>query len=137
MRTSVAILCFLGLAAAGCGAEPSSAGKFDGQEAEVAEAIEEIQTAGERGEAAKLCRDLFAKSLREQVSATGSSCDKEIEKAIEDADAFSLEVTKVRVTGTTATADIRGKAGKKDRTRTFALVKEDGRWRVSSFSAGS
>ena len=128
------VLGLLALALAGCGAEPSSAGKFDGEEARVAETVEEIQTAGERRDAAKLCRDLVTKALREQVAASGSSCDKEIEKALEDADAFDLEVTDVTVSGTTATAAVRGEAGDTDQTRTYRLAKEDGRWRVSAFS---
>lgn len=134
MRATAAMLCFAALAVTGCGAEPSSAGKFEGEQAKVAEAIEEIQTAGERRDAAKLCRDLLTKALRDRLEAPGSSCEKEVEKAIEDADAFDLEVTKVEQSGTTATATVRGEAGDEETTRTYRLAKEDGRWRVSAFS---
>ena len=134
MRTSVGLLVLLALGLAGCGGQASSAAEFEGEQARVAEAIEEVQTAGERRDPAKLCRDLLTKALRDKVAADGSSCDKEVEKAIEDADAFELEVTEIEITGTTATATTKGEAGDDDITREIALVKEQDRWRVDSFS---
>jgi 1-aminocyclopropane-1-carboxylate deaminase/D-cysteine desulfhydrase-like pyridoxal-dependent ACC family enzyme len=99
----------------------------------VAEAVEEIQTAAERRDAEKLCRDLIAKALRAEAADGGTSCDKEMEKAVKDADSFDLDVEKVSVSGTTATVTVEGDAGSKRRTATVEMVKEDGRWRVSSF----
>lgn len=119
---------------AGCGGEASSAGNFEGEERAVADAVEEVQTAAQRGDAEKLCRDLLAKSLRDRAGQAGTSCDKEIEKAVDDADSFDLDVRTVTVTGTTARAEVRGEAGEETRSGTIELVKEDGRWRVSSFS---
>ena len=119
---------------AGCGGEASSAGDFKGAEKAVAEAVEEIQTAAERRDGEKLCRDLIAKSLRDQAAEGGTSCDKEMEKAVKDADSFDLDVEKVSISGTTATVTVEGDAGKKRRTATVEMVKEDGRWRAKSFS---
>ena len=117
---------------AGCGGEGSSAGGFEGEEREVAEAVEEIQTAAERRDPEKLCRDLLAKALRDSVGKAGSSCDKEMDKAIKDADAFDLDVEEVTVTGTTAQVAVRGDAGSKRRSATLRMVKEDGRWRLAA-----
>jgi len=123
----------LGAALAGCGATPSSAGDFEGDQKAVADAIEEIQSAAQRREADRLCRDLLSRRLRDGIAAGGTSCDSEVGKATEDADAYELEVQKVNVTGTTASATVKGEAGDRDVTRTVRLVKEDGRWRVDAF----
>ena len=120
------------LVLAGCGAAPSSSGDFEGDREEVAEAIEEIQSAAQRREADRLCRDLLSRRLRDAVAAGGTSCDSEVEKATEDADAYELEVQDVTVTGTTASARVKGEAGERDVTRTFRMVKEDGRWRADA-----
>jgi hypothetical protein len=37
------------------------------------------------------------------------------------------------VTGTTAQVEVRGDAGKRKRSATIRMVKEDGRWRAASF----
>ena len=133
MSRSAGAISLIVLAFAGCGSEPSSAGKFQGEQQAVAEVVEDIQRAAERGEAAKLCRDLIARALREKIASGGINCDKEMEKAVEDADAFELEVQKVTVSGTTAQVTVRGEAGDNDATRTFGMVKEDGLWRAASF----
>lgn len=119
---------------AGCGGEASSAGDFEGEEKKVAEAVEEIETAASRRDGETLCRDLIARELRAKAAEGGTSCDKEMEKAVKDADSFDLEVEKVSVSGTTATVTVRGDAGRKRRTATVRMVKEDGRWRATSFS---
>ena len=119
---------------AGCGGEASTAGDFEGEEKKVAEAIEEIETAAGRRDAEKLCRDLIARELRDKAAEGGTSCDKEMEKAVKDADSFDLEVEKVSISGTTATVTVEGDAGKKRRSATVRMIKEDGRWRATSFS---
>jgi hypothetical protein len=135
MRTSAGFLVALTLALAGCGGGSSSATEFEGEERAVADAIEEIQTAAQRRDQAKMCRELVARSLREKIASGGSSCDKEVEKALEDADALELVVRDVNVTGTTAEATVGGEAGDGTKPRTMKLVKEDGRWRAASFGA--
>ena len=117
---------------AGCGGAGSSADEFQGEERAVAEAVEEIQTAAERRDGEKMCRDLLARALRDRIGQAGTSCDKEVEKALKDADAHGLDVEDVTVTGTTAKVDVRGDAGTKKRSATLSMVKEDGRWRASS-----
>jgi 1-aminocyclopropane-1-carboxylate deaminase/D-cysteine desulfhydrase-like pyridoxal-dependent ACC family enzyme len=135
MRSSaVVILVVVAVAAAGCGVQSSSATKFKGDAADVAQVVEDIQTAGERQDESKMCA-LLTESLRSEVSATGSTCAKEMEKAIKDADAFELEVQKVTVTGTTASAVVKGEANDQDKVRTFTFAKEGRDWRASSFGS--
>ena len=128
------LLIACGLLLAGCGGEASSAGEFKGEQRAVAEAVEEIQTAAERRDAEKLCRELLAKELRDRAAESGTSCDKEMEKAVEDADSFDLDVQKIEVSGTTAEVTVSGDAGTERRSATVEMVKEDGRWRAASFS---
>lgn len=129
------LLIACGLLLAGCGGEPSSAENFQGEQRAVAAVVEEIQTAGERRDAELMCRELVAQALRDRLGEAGSSCDKEMEKAIDDADGFDISVEKVTVSGTTADVEVKGDVGGKERTTTLEMVKEDGRWRAASFGS--
>ncbi len=137
MRTwaaiSVTALC---LAVAACGGEASSAGDFEGEQRAVAEVVEELQEAGQRSEPDKICAEILAKELRDRIAATGSDCDEEMRKVIEDADTFELSVEKVTVTGSRASAVVEGDAGGAESSRrTFEFVNEAGQWRATSFGA--
>ena len=121
------------LALAGCGAttEPS-ADRFQGAEREVADKVEELQEAGERRRPEDICADILARALVQQLEAAGTTCNDEMEKAIEDADDFQLEVRDVTVTGNTATARVR--RGDEGPVRTFEFARENGQWRATSLS---
>ena len=122
------------LALGGCGSGgDNSAQDFAGEKAQVADVIEELEKAGSRGEAGKICSDILARALRDEIATTGSDCENEIKRAIEDADDFQLTVKSVSVSGLKATARVEGKEDDKSVLRTFELVKESGRWRASSF----
>jgi hypothetical protein len=122
------------LALAACGQTESSAEKFRGEEKRVADVIEDLQSAGEKKDADKICNDILSRSLVQQVRAAGSDCASEMDKTIKDADDFELEVQAVTVRGTTATARVKGNAGKdrRDPVRTFSFVKESGQWRATA-----
>jgi hypothetical protein len=64
-----------------------------------------------------------------------SSCDDEVKKAFEDADAALIEVDDVTISedGDKATADVHSDDRGKEIRRTFELVNEDGDWRIASF----
>ena len=133
---TIASLLALALALGACGsADSNSAKEFTGDKAAVADVIEELEKAGSRGEADKICTDILAKSLRDEITTTGSSCEREMKRAIEDADDFDLTVKTVTVTGLKATARVEGSEDDKPVLRTFELVKESGRWRATSFGA--
>jgi hypothetical protein len=109
---------------------------FQGEQRAVAQVVEDLQSSGRRRDAAAICRDLFTRALRDRVAATGADCEKELQKALDDADAFELDVESVEVSGTRATAVVRGTDEGAVQTRTFEFAREDGRWRADSLSGG-
>jgi hypothetical protein len=134
-RASLAVPLLLAALAAGCGASGSSAGEFEGEERRVADVVEKLQSAGETGDAAEICNEVLASELREEMQAAGANCEQELDKAIQDADDFELEVEDVTITGDTATAKVRGHDGGEERVRDFEFVREDGGWRATSLGS--
>jgi hypothetical protein len=130
-RLSVLLAAF---ALAGCGAEtqPSSAEKFQGEERAVAQKVEDLQEAGEGRNPEDICSDILASSLVQQLEAAGVKCADEMEKAIDDADDYDLQVQDVTVSGSTATAQVR--RGDDGPTETMEFTKENGQWRATSLS---
>jgi hypothetical protein len=120
------------LALAGCGSgESSSAGGFEGQEKEVAQVVEDLQRAAQSRDGGKVCSELLARELVDELSSGDQDCIDEVEKAIGDADDYELRVTDVSVEGESATATVEDG----DRRAKFALVRQDGRWRIAEMDA--
>jgi hypothetical protein len=124
------------LAVGGCGAETeqSSADKFqDPEERAVAQKVEDLQEAGESRKPEDICSDILARSLVQQLEAAGADCVDEMEKAIDDADDYDLEVQAVTVSGSTATATVR--RGDDGQPETMEFTKENGQWRATALSS--
>ena len=136
MRGAAALSIAALLCLAGCG-QTSSATKFSGAEGDVAQVVEDLQSDGKSNKPDDICTNLLAMALQERIATTGSSCAAEMKKAIDDADAFDLEVQTVSVQGATATARVKGSNEGKGVMRTFTFAREGARWRIVSFgSAG-
>jgi hypothetical protein len=122
------------LALAGCGqqADESSADKFQGEDRAVAQKVDELQDAGDGRDPEKICSEILARSLVQQLEAAGVDCVDEMEKAIDDAEDYDLDVVDVSVTGSTATAEV--KRGDDGPTETMEFAKEGGQWRATSLS---
>ena len=119
----------------GCTTSPTttSTDDFEGDERAVAQTVADLAEAGSAREATDICGGVVTDALREDIAKGGSSCNDEMQKAIEDVDAFDLEVTDVTVTGDKATAEVESADGDRRVRRTFAFVRVDGDWRISSF----
>jgi hypothetical protein len=120
---------------AGCGAQAdqtSSAENFQGEQRAVALKVEELQEAGEGRKPEDICSQILARTLVTQLEAAGANCADEMEKAIDDADEFDLEVLKVSIDGSTATAEVR--RGDDGPTETMEFAKEGDQWRATSLS---
>ena len=126
----------LAAAVAGCAQAPSSGGNFKGAKKEVADTIEQLQTAAQNRKPADICSEVLARALVDKLKTSGNACVDEMEKIVNDADDFELDVTAVTITGTTATATVKARKGGRDNTvTTLALAREDGQWRLTSFGA--
>ncbi len=127
----------LAVAVAGCGQPASSASDFKGAKKDVADTIEELQTSASSRKSADICADLLARSYVDKLKASGNDCVDEMEKITGDADDFELDVKAVTITGDTATAEIEAlKNGEDGGTTTFALEREDGKWRLTNLGTG-
>jgi hypothetical protein len=130
-----ALLALLVLALAGCGSQgqTSSVDNFKNpDERAVAQKVEDLQDAGKRDKPDDICSDILAKALVTQLDAAGTDCATEMKKAIEDANDFDLEVRKVTINGSTATAEV--KRGKDGPTEKMEFAREGGDWRATSLS---
>jgi hypothetical protein len=117
--------------ASGCTASGSSS-DFEGEEKRVADVVERLQSAGSKGDGKVICDEVLAASLREQVQASGSNCEQEIDKALKDADDFDLEVEDVTIDGDEATVRVKGLDGGADRVRELRFEREGSDWRATS-----
>ena len=120
----------------GCTTSPTtstSTDDFEGDERAVAQTVADLTEAASAREATDICGGVVSDALREEIAQGGSSCNDEMQKAIEDVDEFDLEVTDVTVTGDEATARVENADRDRRVRRTFALVRVDGDWRISSF----
>lgn len=120
----LAAFCF-----AGCtSASQDSAGDFEDEERAVAQVVEDLQKAGQDGDARRICQDILAQPLRAQAS----DCAKRIDTALDDVSNYELQVDDVTVQGTTATARVEVVEQGETHKETLRLVKESGVWRLAS-----
>ncbi len=138
MRLRLAVTGFaLAALLAACGSQPSSSSNFSGEEKQVADVVEKLQSDGESRDAKGICEDVLAGSLVKQIEEAGSSCEVEIDKAIRDADDYDLEVQDVTISGDTATAKVKGKVGDADQVREFKFVREKAGWRATDLGSSA
>lgn len=149
-RVSVVLVSCLALLGTGCGAasQADSAKNFTGEPKAVATTIDDLQKAGRKRDADKICGELLSNALATKIRETSKkTCVSAVKESLKDVDAFDLEVVKngVTISGTTATAKVKSqKAGSGDDNRidTLQLVKEDQRargktvqrWKVSALA---
>jgi hypothetical protein len=119
----------LALVLAGCGASNDSAGDFEGAERDVARTIEDLEEAAQEDEPRRICQGLLAREVVATITATGD-CDQVIQKALDQADTFSLTVESVRVTGETARARVETGLDE-EQTEIVELRLEDRAWKIS------
>ena len=121
------------LALAGCGAQQDAQGEdFEGPQAEVAQVVEDLQSAAQQGDAEELCGRILARELVTRLAAGGSQCIDELQKAVGDVNDFELDVTRITISGTTARAEVTH--GEDERASAFELAREGDAWRVTSLA---
>ena len=122
------------IALGGCaaGQQNTSAGNFDGAEADVAKVIDDLKSSRKPDD---VCSQLFSAALAKSLAAGGRDCAAEVDAMLRDVSDTDLQVRKVTISGDTARADVR--QGDKGDTATFELAKSGSRWRVTSLGAAS
>jgi len=133
MKRAALVLVLVGVAGCGAQTQSSSVDKFkNADERAVAQKVEDLETAGKRAQPDDICSDILAKTLVSQLDAAGTDCATEMQKAIDDANDFDLEATKVTINGNEATAEVR--QGDDGPTETMTFTKENGDWRATALS---
>jgi hypothetical protein len=136
MRVVPVLLLVLAFAGCGTQGQTSSVDNFTNPDQRaVAQKVEDLEDAGKSNKPDDICSNILAKNLVSQLDAAGTDCPTEIKKAIEDANDFDLEVEKVTISGSTATAEV--KRGQDGPTEKMAFARENGDWRATSLSSGS
>jgi hypothetical protein len=128
-RLPVVLVSAGALLAGGCGASGSkdSSKKFRGAEKVVASTVEDIQSAGRKGDAAELCNRYLATSLVKAIRTSGRrDCEATLKQSLKDVDAFDLQVVDkgVTISGPTATVKVKSDAGTGTRIDTLTMVQE-------------
>jgi hypothetical protein len=133
-RVALALL-LVGIAGCGTQQTQSSVEKFkEPDQRAVAQKVEDLEEAGKRQKPEDICTNILAKRLVSELDAAGTDCKSEMQKAIDDANEFDLEVTKVTVNGNEATAEV--KQGDDGPTETMTFTKEGTDWRATALSEG-
>jgi hypothetical protein len=125
------------VALAGCTAQTtsSSVDRFkDPDQRAVAQKIEDLETAGRRGKAGDICSKILSRTLVSQLDSAGTDCQTEMEKAIADANDYTLDVRKVTIDGNEATAEVQ--QGSDGPIETMRFARESGDWRATALSEG-
>lgn len=133
----VALLAALPLALGACGqAAKDSSGDFKGEQQRVATVVEDLQDASRKKDETKVCK-LLAPALVTKITTASKEkkCEDALKDALGDVDAYELQVEKVAIDGTTATATVTSDTGPKDRTDTLKLVKVGNDWKIAELGS--
>ncbi len=135
MRASTLLAALLAaLVLAACGESAGGTGDFEGTEADVAQVVEDLQTAAQEDEPGRVCRNLLASAFVRSLGEAGVDCRRAVTLALNDADGLDLEVRDISVNGTQATARVASGAGESAEQGTLRLVREGDNWRIAAIA---
>ncbi len=116
----------------GCGTTGTPAGKFQGESAKVAAAVNALSNASTSRDTTKICTKLLAPAVAQKLAGAGGSCPRVVDRQLATVDNFTVTVEKVSVNGTTAQAQVKSISSGKNRSDTFNLIRlPDGSWRFT------
>jgi hypothetical protein len=134
MRRTFAIVAVLALGLSACGGTESSKPSGTPQE-QITQVVDNLSTAGQRRDADRICKEILAKRLVDELKTAGGDCVTEMDRAIKDATDFDLTISQIKVTGNTATARVR--QGEDGKTAVFSFVKEGDTWKASALGGAA
>lgn len=129
-----ALLCapLLALGLSACAQTVSTSG-LKGEAKAVAETVKDLQSNATAGESKKICQKDLASAVVTRLAGASGGCQEAIKKQLAEILSVELTVESVQVSGTSATAHVKSVYSGKKKISTIALVKEDGKWKISSF----
>lgn len=136
-RPTIALLCaaLATTALAACGTAGSvSTSAFKGEQEQVAKAIARLQSHATALEAKKICGEDLAAARVGKLNTAPGGCKQALESQLKQIDSFETNVESVKLSGDTATVQVKGVVGGKKAVQTVSLVKEGGKWKVSGVS---
>ena len=127
-RPVAALVAVLAATAVGCGASTASSQNFTAAQEDVADVVEDLQTAAQNDEATRICTEIFSTQLSRRL---GNRCTATVQTAIDDTDIFEIDAERVRITG--ERARVRIDAGRDDEQHEeLDMVREQrGGWRIA------
>jgi hypothetical protein len=137
LKRASALLCapLLALGLSACAKTLSTSG-LSGESKRVAETIKNLQSDVTAGEEKKICQKDLASTVVKGLSSAKGGCQQAIKDQLAEIDSFEVTIDSVQLGGTsaarTATARVKSVYSGKKRTSTVSLVKESGKWKVSS-----
>jgi hypothetical protein len=134
---TIALLCLLTIALAGCGgaAPRDSAKSFKGDKAKVAAPVEALEQAARDHKPQTVCSRLLTARLLAQLNAQGTNCTTAVKDAFDDADSVDLTVDAVTVSGNRATARVISGKGSSKKTDTLQLARDGATWKIDLLRA--
>jgi hypothetical protein len=133
----LALVCAPALAVglSACASSTSTAG-LKGEAKEVAQTISNLQSDATARNEKKICANDLASTVVTGLQGAKGGCEQAMKNQLAEIDSFELTVQSVQPNAahTTATAHVKGVFNGKTRPATVSLVKEAGKWKISSFS---
>jgi hypothetical protein len=128
MRLTLLALSALLLVSACGGDKGANENRFDGDSADVAAVVDQLQTYAREGDGAKICSDLMTPQLSRFIADSfGTSCAQRVTTQL-GSDSATITVRRLQVEGPLASATV--VEGNRNVTG-LAFVKRDGEWRIS------
>jgi hypothetical protein len=127
----------LGMLAVGvtaCGGTTVAASNFKGESHAVAQRISDFQSDATAVDEQKMCDNDLASTIVARLKAAGSNCEKALKTQLAQVDKFNLSVDSVKVTGDTATAQVKSIYSNREHPSTLQLVKEGHNWKIAGIN---
>jgi copper chaperone CopZ len=140
VNRTLALLCapLLALGLSAC-SNANSTAAFKGEAHAVAQTVSNLQTDATARNEQKVCANDLSSAVVTRLDSAKEGCEQAIKNQLNEVDTFELTVESVQVnaSGTPPTASARVKSVNAGKTvlSTVTLVKEGGKWKISSISS--
>jgi hypothetical protein len=127
----------LALALGGCSLSPTSSSNssgFTGAKAVVATKLNLLASDANSANGSDICKNVLGQALRASLNREGG-CQTDIDNQLKTIDDFSLSIESIKVTGSTATAQVKTEYYGKKVYSPVKLAHEHAGWRIVSIGA--